>query len=191
LTNPVLFYTGATIYFAGLSGAATPTSIPWVNDFAKRPAGADVVVLNSDLGSDTAGLYVMVPNATTGRKVWRQQLTMLQLTAILAAAQTITLVLNASSTTTYPAPAVVYGNGQVIAGGAVTASSTAVYLIAQPALPTSAVYTFATLPSAVTAGAGARAFITDASATTFASAAAGGGANKVPVYSDGAAWHIG
>ena len=49
----------------------------------------------------------------------------------------------------------------------------------------------AALPAAATAGAGARAFVTDASATTFASTVTGGGANKVPVYSDGTNWKIG
>jgi hypothetical protein len=52
-------------------------------------------------------------------------------------------------------------------------------------------YTVGTLPSAATAGAGARAFVTDATATTFASVVAGGGANKVPVVSDGTSWIIG
>ncbi len=52
-------------------------------------------------------------------------------------------------------------------------------------------YTVATLPSASTAGAGARAFVTDANATTFASTVAGGGANKMPVVSDGTNWIIG
>jgi hypothetical protein len=47
------------------------------------------------------------------------------------------------------------------------------------------------LPSAATAGAGARAFVTDATATTFLSTVAGGGSNKVPVVSDGANWLIG
>lgn len=51
--------------------------------------------------------------------------------------------------------------------------------------------TVATLPAAATAGAGARAFVTDANATTFASIVAGGGANGVPVYSDGTNWRIG
>ena len=53
------------------------------------------------------------------------------------------------------------------------------------------VYTVATLPSAVTLGAGTRAFVSDANATTFASIVAGGGSNKVPVYSDGTNWRIG
>jgi len=52
-------------------------------------------------------------------------------------------------------------------------------------------YTVAGLPSASTVGAGARAFVTDANATTFASIVAGGGANSVPVYSDGTNWRIG
>mgnify|MGYP001617979545 CR=1 FL=1 len=52
-------------------------------------------------------------------------------------------------------------------------------------------YAVANLPSAVTIGAGARALVTDANATTFASVVAGGGANVVPVYSDGTDWRIG
>jgi hypothetical protein len=47
------------------------------------------------------------------------------------------------------------------------------------------------LPAAATAGAGARAFVTDATVTTFASVVVGGGANGVPVYSDGTNWRIG
>lgn len=50
------------------------------------------------------------------------------------------------------------------------------------------VYTVGTLPTGV---AGARAFVSDANATTFASIVAGGGANGVPVYSDGTNWRIG
>lgn len=65
--------------------------------------------------------------------------------------------------------------------GAVTASTTL----------KSASYAAGALPSAATAGAGARAFVSDASATTFLSVVAGGGANKVPVVSDGANWLIG
>lgn len=51
--------------------------------------------------------------------------------------------------------------------------------------------TVANLPAAGTAGSGARAFVTDATATTFASTVSGGGSNKVPVYSDGTNWLIG
>jgi hypothetical protein len=54
--------------------------------------------------------------------------------------------------------------------------------------------TVASLTSAGTAGAGARDFVTDATVAAsgnFGAAVTGGGANKVPVYSDGAGWFIG
>jgi len=49
----------------------------------------------------------------------------------------------------------------------------------------------ASLPTAAGAGAGARSFVTDATAATFGTVAAGGGANAVPVWSDGTNWKIG
>lgn len=51
----------------------------------------------------------------------------------------------------------------------------------------------ACLVSELPAGAvaGVRGFVTDATATTFASSVVGGGTNKVPVYSDGTTWRIG
>ena len=51
------------------------------------------------------------------------------------------------------------------------------------------VYTVATLPSASVAY--QRVFVSDANATTFYSIVASGGANKVPVFSDGTNWRIG
>lgn len=54
--------------------------------------------------------------------------------------------------------------------------------------------TVAQLPAAATAGAGARAFVTDGSTTLILGlglAVVGGGANKVPVYSDGTNWIVG
>ena len=53
------------------------------------------------------------------------------------------------------------------------------------------VYTVATLPSPASAYTYCKAFVSDATATTFASIVAGGGANKVPVYCDGTNWRIG
>lgn len=49
----------------------------------------------------------------------------------------------------------------------------------------------ASLPSAATAGKGARAFVTDSSVTTFNTTVAAGGANNVPVFSDGTNWKVG
>ena len=58
-------------------------------------------------------------------------------------------------------------------------------------LPAMTNYTVATLPSAATAGVGARSFVTDASGPTFGSTVSGGGAIATPVYSDGTNWKVG
>jgi hypothetical protein len=50
--------------------------------------------------------------------------------------------------------------------------------------------TFGQLPNPV-GNAGARAFITDCTVSTFGTAAAGGGSNQVPVWSNGTAWYVG
>jgi hypothetical protein len=47
------------------------------------------------------------------------------------------------------------------------------------------------LPSAATAGVGARAFVNDATSPVFGSAVTGGGSVPVPVYSTGSAWNVG
>lgn len=62
------------------------------------------------------------------------------------------------------------------------------YLLIEKALNNLPI-TVAELPSG--APAGLRSMVTDANATTFASVVAGGGANNVPVYSDGTNWRIG
>jgi hypothetical protein len=58
-------------------------------------------------------------------------------------------------------------------------------------LPPFTNYTVATLPSAVTSGKGARAFVTDALTPVFGSTVVTGGAVAVPVYSDGTNWKVG
>lgn len=51
--------------------------------------------------------------------------------------------------------------------------------------------TFANLPSAASAGAGAKAHVTDSSTATFNGTISGGGANSVPCFSDGTNWKVG
>ena len=51
--------------------------------------------------------------------------------------------------------------------------------------------TYSGLPLAGAAGAGARAFITDANTTTFLATVSGGGSNAVPVVSNGSTWIVG
>lgn len=71
-------------------------------------------------------------------------------------------------------------------------STTGLLIKAGTAVLTS--YTVANLPAAGTAGAGATAFVTDASTTLIlglGGTVTGGGANKVPVFSDGTNWIYG
>lgn len=51
--------------------------------------------------------------------------------------------------------------------------------------------TVANLPSPATSGAGARRFVTDSSTATFNAVPSGGGANIVPVFSNGTEWRVG
>lgn len=53
------------------------------------------------------------------------------------------------------------------------------------------VYLVADLPSAVDAGAGARAFTSNAAGPVFGSVVVGGGTETVPIYSDGTNWRVG
>ena len=64
-------------------------------------------------------------------------------------------------------------------------------LVTAGVIPALTNYTVATLPSAVTSGAGARTFVTDATGPTFGATVVGGGAVLVPVYSDGTNWKVG
>lgn len=81
-----------------------------------------------------------------------------------------------------------YFNGGINVGS--TADPGAGNIFASGVVKT-AVKTVATLPSAATVGAGARSFVSDASAPVFGAAVVGGGAVKVPVYSTGTAWFVG
>ena len=64
------------------------------------------------------------------------------------------------------------------------------YISATTAIQTTPVVV-GSLPAAATAGAGARAFVSDANDTAFNAIVAGAGANNLPVFSDGTNWRIG
>lgn len=77
-------------------------------------------------------------------------------------------------------------------GGAITEKFRAGRLVNTTAVPVKfPTYTVATLPTASIVGAGSRAFASDANATAFFGVVAAGGANFVPVFSDGTNWRIG
>lgn len=82
--------------------------------------------------------------------------------------------------------------GAMAATGAVSGSTVAATTtVAAGTTVATGVVAVGSLPSAATAGAGARYMVNNANATTFASIVAAGGANVVPVFSDGTNWRIG
>ncbi len=85
----------------------------------------------------------------------------------------------------------VLANGVRYLGNIVTTLGDILTALQSLAPTTIGVSTVAGLPAAATAGQGARRAVTDANATTFHSVVAGGGANFVPVISDGTDWRIG
>lgn len=96
----------------------------------------------------------------------------------------VRLTISSAGNVTIPAPS--SGTGLVVTGTAANERA-ATFAGSFGSLVT----TVAGLPTGQAAIAGSRAFVSDATVTTFASIVAGGGANNVPVYSDGTNWRIG
>ncbi len=82
-------------------------------------------------------------------------------------------------------------NGVRVLNGILTTLGEILTAITNLAPTTVGVSTVAGLPTVAAAGQGARRMVTDATATTFNSIVAGGGANIVPVFCDGSDWRIG
>lgn len=61
----------------------------------------------------------------------------------------------------------------------------------RPLIVRMAPQTVAALPTASSAGTGARAVVSDASSPTFGQPVTGGGSTLIPVYSDGSSWRVG
>jgi hypothetical protein len=88
-----------------------------------------------------------------------------------------------------------YGNIQIMTGTDPGHLKTWIFdssgTLNSPGVVKTAVFTVDTLPSASTVGAGARAFVSDSITNTFNSNVGNGGANSIPVFSDGTSWRVG
>lgn len=89
-----------------------------------------------------------------------------------------------------------FNNGTQLAGTSSFTFISSTGVLSVPNITTTGVVkttatTYSELPLAGTAGAGARAFITDANTTTFLATVIGGGSNAVPVVSNGSTWIVG
>jgi hypothetical protein len=82
--------------------------------------------------------------------------------------------------------------GNVLTGGLIsaTANITGGNILTGGAVKTG-VFVTGTIPSASGAGAGARAFVTDADSITFGNLYTGSSGNAMPVFSNGTSWYIG
>lgn len=166
--NTVIGYSAATASNGNYSTAMGYRALNAVTSGAGNTgAGADALLLVNTGANNTALGYQAGNNITTG-------------------SNNLVLGHAAASSSATVSNEVTIGNSSVtsvrIPGLSVTAGVKYV---------NTGVLTVATLPAAATAGAGARAFVSDANATTFASIVAAGGSNGVPVYSDGTNWRIG
>ena len=89
-----------------------------------------------------------------------------------------------------------YNNGNVMGGTSTFTFVSSTGLLSVPNITTTGVVkttatTYSGLPTASSAGAGARAFITNANTTAFLAIVGGGGSNAVPVVSNGTNWIVG
>ena len=125
-------------------------------------------------------------NATTGNNNVVIGGATFSLTTITSGSNNIIIGVGADSTTDTVSNEITLGNSSItslrVPGLTLTAGAKWI---------NNGTQTVAALVAAGTAGAGARAVVTDANATTFHSIVAGGGANVVPVFSDGTNWRIG
>lgn len=147
------------------------------NDFVigtDRPINSGQSVIGTSLAS------ILFANNVSGSETHRAliQMDMFLGRLSIAADSAVPLINIFDATSAY--------NGRVGVGN----STPSVKLDVTGAIKTNTV-TVAGLATAASAGAGARHFVTDATVTTFASIVVGGGANGVPVYSDGTNWRIG
>lgn len=188
-SNDIYFYNGASMraqmsfqYFALGSDIvqawSSTTSANGSKDLFQRRVGAANIALGAVDAASPVAQTLSVQNVVAG-------------TSNTAGAN---LTIVGSLNTGSGAPGdVVMQTGQV--GGSGTSQSAAVTAFTfRRGTAVLASYAVAGLPSASSAGAGATAFVTDASTTLILGlglAVSGGGANKVPVYSDGTNWLYG
>lgn len=81
--------------------------------------------------------------------------------------------------------------GNVTIGTAASSTLTVNGNITASVIIKTGAFSVSSLPTASSVGAGARSFVTDANTITFNSAVTVGGANNVPVFSDGIVWRVG
>jgi hypothetical protein len=183
-TTPLFFMGGTTSSFPAFKRIGTSLSLRLADDSADAAFSAAGVTANGNLsfGDDSV--------SPTARAVSGQGSRTGTDTNVAGAALTIRPGKGTGNAT--PGALILQSYVKVASGtGAQTATTTLTLNNGVPVFPS---FTVANLPAAATAGAGARAFVTDSNQTTTAGIGtnvAAGGANFNPVYCDGTNWKIG
>ena len=154
--------------------------------------GAGALASNSTSNALTGIGYMALYSATGANNIALGYQAGYAGTALTTGTNNIFIGYQAQASTASDTNEIVIGYNQVGLGSNTTViGNSSTTLTKAFGVITSTVYTVATLPSASTSGAGARAFVTDALAPTFGATVTGGGAVNVPVYSDGTNWKVG
>jgi hypothetical protein len=83
-------------------------------------------------------------------------------------------------------------SGNILTGGLISATANITGgNISTAGLVNTGSFVTGTIPAAAGAGAGSRAFVTDADSITFGNLYVGGSGNAMPVWSNGTSWFIG
>lgn len=141
-----------------------------------------LTVVNTGVTSLNAGTGIML-SGSNGNVTISTSTSGGTVTSILVSSSTLSITgspITSAGTITIDLPSTISLSGNITGGNLKTTG-----------IVKSGVFTTGTIPSASSAGAGARAFVTDATLVTFGSAYVGGAGNAVPVWSNGTGWFIG
>lgn len=190
--SQVLVSDGGPLFWRSPPAAGSNTQIQF-ND-AGNANGNTNLTFNKTTGTMTAGNISVTGNITTVNVAASTQMT---------APRFISNVANGTAPFTVTSTTQVANLNAALAGTVVTSAQpnitstgTLTGLTVSGNINTGGIvktgsFTTSNLPTASTAGAGARAFVTDSIFQTWGQTYTGGGSNAVPVWSDGTNWKIG
>lgn len=185
-TNPYLGANGSPAAPTYSFSLATTTGMysPGANTIGWAVGGTDFMRLNGG-GLGVRGFIGIGPAPNTADVFWERDAADTFAQRRTTNAQTLRVYNTWTDASNYERVALTWTGNVCYLVPQAAGTGTARLLVLQTGITT-----VAALPAAATAING-RSMVSDATVTTFASIVAGGGANKVPVYSDGVNWLIG
>ena len=163
----------------------------------------NTAMYNSGAGGSCIAIGISAMNSSTATGAYNIGIGESTLTGLTSGTTNIAFGYQAGTTLTSGSNNIIIGNAanssSATASNEITLGNSSITSLRIPGLTITAgakwfnngSSTVALLPSASTAGLGARAFVTDALAPSFGVTVAGSGAVATPVYSDGTNWKVG